>query len=386
MPLKSQGEQSGDEKRMPPSPNMFIVKLEPYKAVPQDVWIGNDARQTLKLDWNESTCISRPLQRDVADLLMHPEYIHWYPDVNCTDVTKAIADYLSLTPPDILVFSGSDDALSTICLTYLTADDYVCTVHPSYDNFRIFVERVGAVFVPIHLENPARFDHNEFIEKIQQLSAIPKIIYLVSPNNPIGYEIDLNARIEILNHFPESIIVIDEAYIDFTDNSCYQLINIYPNLIVTRTFSKAFGLAGLRIGYAVSDMRNQANMTKVRNGKNVTMIAQKAAALILSRLDEVQRHIGEICEARSWFIRSMRREGAIVYDSAANFVLMKIPSPQDVVLWLRKKGIYIRDRSWIFQLEGCVRITIGTRKQMRRVLQSFKELDRSLWIFPRKKS
>lgn len=368
--------------RMPPPPNPFVAKMQAYRIVPQEIWLGKNKKQVLKLDWNESTYLSPALHRKIVGLISDPEYIFWYPDVNCARVSAALSNYLSMTVPEILVFAGSDDALVAICATYLQAGDNVCVVNPSYDNFRIYVERLGAVYTPIYLEDPFRFDVDTFIEGINRLSIDPKMIYLVNPNNPIGYEIDVKDIETVLREFPAAVVIIDEAYVEFSKNSSCQLIRKYPNLVVTRTFSKAFGLAGLRIGYTVSDIRNHAQIGKVRNGKNVTMLAQRAAVLLLESVRDINEHIRKVSEARDWFIQAMRAEGAVAYDSFANFVLLKVPHPQDVVLQLRRKNIYIRDRSWLKQLENTVRITVGNRKQMEQVFHAFKSMDTNHWVFP----
>ena len=363
-------------------PNPFVAKMEAYRIAPQEIWQKKNKKHILKLDWNEATYLTSSLHRKIVQLLSEPEIVFWYPDVNCTMLTEALADFLALTPPEILVFGGSDEALVAICTTYLQAGDRVCFVNPSYDNFRIYAERLGAVFTPVYFEDPFEFEVEAFIKKVHRLSSVPKLIYLVNPNNPIGYMIDIEDLGKIFEEFPASIVIVDEAYIEFSGNTCCPLIREYPNLVVVRTFSKAFGLAGLRIGYTVSDIRNHSHIGKVRNGKNITMLAQQAAVLVLESIEHINKHIREVCKARDWFIKAMRGEGVVVYDSSANFVLLKVPHPQDVTLLLRRENIYARDRSWLKQLENSVRITIGNRKQMERVFCVFESMERNHWIFP----
>ena len=112
------------------------------------------------------------------------------------------------------------------------------------------------------------------------------------------------------------------------------------------------------------------------------MFAQKAAECALQSIDYINEHIQKILMSRQWFIMQLRSEGAVVYNSSANFILMKVPHPKDVVLQLRKNNIYVRDRSWIEQLDGTIRITIGYQKQMKKVLDAFLLMKRIHWIFP----
>ena len=367
--------------RNPPLPNPYVAKMKEYIIVPQEIWFNKDKKSLLKLDWNESTFLNLKLHKKIMKLFSEPEYIFWYPDVNCTELTNIIAKHLSLSPQEILVFAGSDEALEAICSTYLKAEDYVGVVNPSYDNFRINVERLGAIMKPVYFKNPFEFNLNAFLKELHNIKSKLKLIYVVNPNNPIGYEIRAKDIESILVQFPDKLIIIDEAYIDFSGNSSYSLIRKYPNLIITRSFSKAFGLAGLRIGYTISDIRNHALLTRIRNGKNITMFAQRAAKFLLESIDYINSHIKMICEARQWFTEAMRKEGAIVFESSANFVLMKVPAPKEVILQLRKQNIYARDRSWIKQLEGTIRITVGYKKQMEIVLNVFRTIDNTYWIF-----
>lgn len=367
--------------RKPPLPNPFVSRMEGYKITSQELWLRPDKSKMLKLDWNESTVINPKLHKFINKLCSEAEHVYWYPDANCTELTAAIAKYLSLTPPEILVFAGSDEALESICVTYLQAGDCVATVNPTYDNFRIYVERLGAISRPIYLGDPFGFNLDDFLKKIEPIKPSPKLIYIINPNSPVGYKICTKDIETLLIRFPDTIVVVDEAYVEFSGDSCCQLVRKYPNLIVARSFSKAFGLAGLRIGYTVSDMRNHAYLSKVRNGKNITMFGQQAAKYLLESIDCVNEHIKMICMSRQWFIEAMRCEGAIVFDSAANFVMMKVPHPQDVVIQLYKRDICIRDRSWMKQLDGMIRITVGYQKQMKRVLDSFKSFDRDHWVF-----
>ncbi len=273
--------------RKPVLPNPFVSAMKQYEPAPQEVWQKDSKKGLLKLDWNESTCLNPALHQVMIKLFTESENIYWYPDVNCAQLTAAITEHLSLTPPEILVFAGSDEALEAVCSAYLQAGDCVATVNPSYDNFRVYVERLGAVIKPVYFESSFQFDLNSFLQQANLFEAEPKLIYLVSPNNPIGYKVKAEDIEVLLEQFPDTIVVVDEAYVEFAGDSCCQLIQEYPNLIVVRSFSKAFGLAGLRIGYTASDMRNHAHLAKVRNGKNITMFAQRAAKYLLENFDYV---------------------------------------------------------------------------------------------------
>ena len=171
-------------------PVAHVERLEEYAVTSQDVWRIDDPRaagRVLKLDWNESPAVHDLVKQRLIEFLARPGAVNWYPDVAALDLSKAIAGFLGLSPMAVLPFNGSDVALETVARTFLAPGDDVVLVHPGYDNFRIYAESCGArIHRVVPGPDPLTFAMDVFIERIRALGPV-KLIYLIQPNNPVGY-------------------------------------------------------------------------------------------------------------------------------------------------------------------------------------------------------
>jgi histidinol-phosphate aminotransferase len=190
-----------------------------------------------------------------------------------------------------------------------------------------------------------------------------KVLFLCSPNNPTGNSFELEKMEKLVQNF-NGIVVIDEAYIDFaSQESCIQWINKYPNLVILQTFSKAWGLAGIRLGMAFANKEIVALLNKVKPPYNVNQLTQKVASKALENQAQTQNYIKEILS------ESLRLQQALsalkivkkVYTTDANFILVKFENPRKVYDFLAIKGVIIRDRSNVVLCDDCLRITVGTK-------------------------
>ncbi len=361
-------------------PLEWIERFKEYNVTSQDVWRVEDSSRYLKLDWNESTRVSELVQAKLIEFLQKPGSINWYPDISSLKLSKSIAKYLGLSPLQVLVFGGSDVALETIVRTYVTKGDQVGVVVPGYDNFRVYAESCGATVHGISTGPRDEFSVDDFLSRLSQLSAL-KVIYLINPNNPLGYRISSPDIQRVLSAHPGAVVILDEAYIEFMaeGSSSAPMIDKHENLFVVRSFSKAFGLAGLRLGYVVSNHKNLIHLNKLRNGKNVSMLAQIAGQTLVDNIGIIEEHVKAVRDAREWFTRTYRELGGDVWDSSANFVVIRCGNAQEVILGLKAQGIYARDRSSIPGLEDCIRITIGYRDDMKRVIEAFEKISAESW-------
>jgi histidinol-phosphate aminotransferase len=168
----------------------------------------------------------------------------------------------------------------------------------------------------------------------------------------------------------ESVVIVDEAYIEFCglDKSVKALLEKYDNLIILRTFSKAFCLAGMRLGYILANPKYLEFIQRIRNSKEVSEISQVAGIAALRNWKYYEAYIGAVVEAKEYFIKEMKKKGYSIYDGHGNYVMVKVKHPHEFITSLRENKIYIRDRSYLPQLNNFVRITIGTKMQMQKVL------------------
>jgi histidinol-phosphate aminotransferase len=197
---------------------------------------------------------------------------------------------------------------------------------------------------------------------------------IANPNNPTGTGIDLDGIRRILNAAPQAAVLIDEAYFEFCGVTALPLVRQYPNLFVSRTFSKVYGMAAMRCGCLFSSVENVRWMHKAQSPYSVNMLAALAARAAVQDRESVANYVKEVLAAREMAYEGLRKLGIAFYPSQANFVLFQAGDRAVPIRdALRERGVLVRDRS--YEIPGCVRVTIGTRQQIERFL---KELE-SLW-------
>lgn len=352
-----------------------VLSLTPYLNGSHSEELIRQHKKILKLDSNEATISPSP--RVTAALIQYIQDgpINWYPDIESKNLCKALSQYTGLPMSHILTFNGSDHALETIARACLNKNDEVIFFNPTYDHFRVYVESCDAKVTTI-LEN-----REDTLSKklFQSVNSQTKIVYLVNPNNPTGHETPLSEIEDALKNYPHLLFLVDEAYYEFSELTATSLLQNHHNLIVTRSFSKAFGLAGLRCGYLLAKSDLCAQISKIRVGKNINALAQVAAKAALEDLEHMRRYVDEVKQAKSWFIHMLNKKGLVFRDTNLNFLLLKVQQPKKIVSYLKNKNIYIRDRSYLPGMKGFLRITIGDRLVMKRFWKIFEKLPQE-WL------
>jgi histidinol-phosphate aminotransferase len=276
------------------------------------------------------------------------------------------------------VTNGSDDGLNTLCTTYLDDEDCVLVASPTYLHFLVFVQARGATVAHHYARNPFDTDLKGLIKRASQTQ--PRLIYLANPNNPTGVMYSNEQLSELLEAQPTSLVVVDEAYSEFAEESAVDLLHSYSNLVISRTFSKAYGMAGLRIGYLMSAPRVIEDLRRVFNPKNVNALAQVGAMAALRDQEWLNWYVSEVNASKAiiedWFA-SREMEYRM---TPGNFFMVKLEHAPWVVRRLQDEGVYIRDRSSIPSLAGYVRFSIGTSEQTIEVLSRFDRVLKSMAI------
>lgn len=351
------------------TPNPRVQTLEAYEITPQEPWQIYDEYSLTKLDWNEGAFVPDFVKRTARKLLSKDEYYSWYPDCVAIELTKALAAWLDVSVMNVLTFPGSDVALESLCRVYLSAGERVLIPVPTYENFFTFAASSGGDLLFVPLKPPFEFSAASLIAEYRAQQ--PKVIYLVSPNNPCGYLIPRDDVREICRAFPDSLIILDQAYVDFSpEASCVSLIHEHDNLAITRTFSKAFSLAGMRLGFIVACHDILKQVAKIRNGKNLGMLAQKLCVELLRRKADVQAWIDQVVTTREWLSGQLAALGVNYTRSHANFILFELPDPKYALAEFKRYGVYVRDKSKA--VPNGLRVTITTRpsaEQFLRVLE-----------------
>lgn len=347
-------------------PSSFVESLAPYKITPQDVWSVDSPSDVVKLDWNEAPVVLQWYNDQLKKIINQEGIIAWYPDYLAIELTEELSNFVGIDSNLILTFPGSDVGLETLCRAFLDPGDVVAVLAPTYDNFYVYVAQTGARIVEIS-SVPPEIPSAEYVsECIERLNSV-KAVYIARPNNPFGYMYSLLDIEELASRHSDTMFIIDEAYIEFSHEvSCSIYVERSSNIVVARTFSKAFGMAGVRLGYlcAPVDIINVIN--KIRNGKNVSMIAQRLGVFALSNFQRVSDWIEQVRKSRAAFEQWCQKKGIPYFPSHGNFVLFKARSPSDLCSELKAQGIYIRNRDQI--LPGYVRVTIGGASHTQKVI------------------
>lgn len=346
--------------------NKRTNELKPYlvsnRTINDDAW--------LVLDWNESTQkITNYVKESLKHFIERGE-LNLYGDVECTNLKKNMSKILGIDESCLTFFNGSDSALNICFESILDEGDQVLTIEPEYSQVNTFIHMKGGIKCSFLLNSVKK----PTVEELNASLLGKKIFYFSNPNNPIGFYFNKDEIENMLCSNPTTMFFVDEAYYEFCDSSAIDLISKYSNLIVFRTFSKAFGLAGIRLGYIISNTNNIEIINKIRNGKEISSIAQIAATTSCIYFDQVKDRINELIEVRDWFFYQLNElPNYTVFPSSANFLLVRHFNSQEIISALSLNKILVRDRSTMHLLENCFRITIGTKTEMQRVLEILKQ-------------
>lgn len=358
--------------------NEYIKGIKPYQAASHDIWSCGikDSAGYLKLDWNEATVPPSPRVRErILELASAPCFFQWYPNTDNQRLLQAIGDYVGVKKGNVQVFPSSDTLHEYIARTYLKDGDKAIMMWPTYDNFRVAAESVGADIVYYEMDNFC-FDAEKMGTLVRSSGA--RLAYLCNPNNPTGEGLETESLDKLIRENHDCIFVVDEAYMEFFGRTmCRQAAETH-NLLVSRTFSKAFGLANFRIGYLVASVENIEAVSRIRNAKSISTFAQEAALAALEDLPYMQGYVREVVQARQMFMEGIGGlgRGIRAYPSEANFVLISLGSEvarDRLADFLKEKKIYIRKPCQCDGVRDCVRVTIGTVGQMKYVMRWIKE-------------
>lgn len=320
-------------------------------------------RTGLRLDFNENTegCSPRVLERirqiTAEDLARYPER---------EPVEKMVGAHLSLAPEQVLLTNGVDEAIHLLCETYLDVGDEVVIVTPTFGMYEVLAETTGARVTRVQCEAEFRFPVNETLRAISERT---RLIAIASPNNPTGSAASREEVLRICEAAPHAGLLVDEAYYEFHDETVLPDIKQMANLFVARTFSKAYGLAGLRAGILAGNSEQMKSVRRVSSPYNVNAVALLALPVAFDDRAHVAAYVAQVIQGRERLCDHLERHGLQYWPSQANFVLFCVGKQhREFVSAMRQRGILVRDRSTDPGCDGCVRITIGTQAQMDRVL------------------
>ncbi|MBI3965758.1 MAG: histidinol-phosphate transaminase [Chloroflexi bacterium] len=345
-----------------------IRELEPYEweistpalaarlAVPLD--------RILRFDTNTSPFPPSDL---IAEVLASPptdgDTVNEYPDASYGRLTHELARYTGFPVEQIVMGAGADEILDMIAKVFVGERDRAVVTAPTYAMYAIATELLGGTAIAV--EDRKGYELN--VEGLTRAAAGAKLLWICNPNNPTGNPRPL-ADLERLLGAVECPVVVDEAYFEFHGETAAGLVGPYPHLIVVRTLSKAFGLAGARIGYALASPEVARYLNTVRPPNSIAVLSVRLGTLALRRAEEMRRNVATIVAEREWLAGQLTGLGATVLPSVTNFLAFAIPGAKARARALLDEGIVVRDLTSRKRLESCLRVTVRTRAENERLV------------------
>lgn len=339
-----------------------LKRLQPYQSIEPPAVVaqrlGLPVHSLVKIDANENPYgFSEPAKAALANA----QSLHYYPDPNQTQLRALIANYAKVNADQVVAGAGADELIDLLCRLFLNQEDQALIFPPTFGFYEHAISLSGA-------ETKCLYRQQDFSISTQKLAGFNwqsvKLVFLCSPNNPTGQLLDLEVLKICLQQ--KAIIVVDEAYFEFAEQSFVHLLVEHPNLIVLRTFSKLFAMAGLRLGYGLMNPQITQMLLKIKPPYNINVAAETCLQVCLEHLDEFKTQALQIRQLREQLLHSWNQiPGVTVFPSQANFLLIRFETTDAVRLQqkLAKKGILVRSYQTP-ELKNCLRFSIGTQSDM----------------------
>ncbi len=335
-----------------------IKNLKPYSSA-RDEFQGE---ASVYLDANENA-FGSPLD----------EQYNRYPDPLQLKLKQRLSEIKGVPPRNIFLGNGSDEAIDILFRSFCTPGvDNVILVPPTYGMYEVSANINDIAIKKVHLTTEYQLNLEGIAEAIDKDT---KLIFICSPNNPTGNSINREDIETVLANF-NGVVIVDEAYINFSRQKTFiQELIEYSNLVVLQTLSKAWGLAGLRLGMAFASEEIVEVMNRVKPPYNVNEATQKLALQALQQVEQVNAWIIAILKERDNLVQALTKFNFVVdiYPSDANFILVKTTGPKEIYTYLVSHGIIVRDRSKVELCEGALRITIGTPEENRQLITTLQQ-------------
>jgi histidinol-phosphate aminotransferase len=344
-------------------PREAVLRMAPYNPPTRG------RADKLRLDFNENTVGASPKvieylreHLNEASLAVYPEY---------DEAKQELADFFEVEVDDFTLSNGTDEAIQVLINTYIDDGDEVLLLRPSYAMYRFYAEVADAKIreIPYRTEK-LTFPLEELLDAIRPTT---RAILIANPNNPTGTGTSRAGIERILEKASGAAVLIDEAYYEFCGVTALPLLNDCPNLFVSRTFSKVYGMAAMRLGCLFSQSGNVEFLRKAQSPYSVNTVATLAARAAIQDQSYIQKYVMEVLAARELLYVGLEKLGIPYYESQANFVLFEAGNRAiEIRDELRRRDVLVRDRS--YEIAGCVRVTLGTREQIRRFLAELEEI------------
>jgi histidinol-phosphate aminotransferase len=320
--------------------------------------LGN--RDALRLDFNENTVACSPQVKEVLAQISAGALTR-YPER--APVERIVAKHLAVDAEQLVLTNGVDEAIHVLFEAFLDSGDELLLPVPTYTMYEVYASATDARVVVVQAAEDLQFPCERLMAAIAFKT---KIVAIANPNSPSGSVATRAQIVEIAQRAPGAVVLVDEAYFHFHGETVIDLVGKLPNLVVARTFSKAYGLAGLRLGTLIGSVETMQWIRRVLSPYSVNSLALACLPPALNDAAYLDWYVEEVLAARAEFEAALDQAGVRRWPSRANFVLVEIGAHhKEFVRLMSGGGVLVRDRSNDPGCKGCVRITIGTREQMR---------------------
>ena len=335
-----------------------VKKMSSYSSARDDFKKENE-KKLIYLDANES-----PFDNG----------INRYPDNKHDELKKVVSGIKNVNVNQVVFGNGTDEILDLIVRVFCNpSEDKIITLPPTYGMYDVIAKTNGVENIEIPLKSDFSIDKNEILKLSSKKT---KILFLCSPNNPTGNSFDTNNLTDLIKSF-KGIVVVDEAYIDFSSKqSLISLIEDNNNLIITQTMSKAYGMAGIRLGMGFSNEKIINYLNKIKPPYNINVLTERKALEELNKIDEIEKNISIVLNQRNLLVSCLEKLDFVkkIYKSDANFLLVKVDNADLRYNQLLENGIVVRNRSNQPLCQNCLRITIGTKNENTSLIKTLNEL------------
>ncbi len=340
-----------------------VLKQPPYQVKTSSYQIKLNQNES---PWDWPTEIKETISRRILSCKWNR-----YPELIPVELKEKIGAVCNVSKDQVIIGKGSNEILQAIFTAVIRSKDSVCTLSPSFAVYKMLAEQKGAQINVSNLSSSFTVDESDLKRKASK----SKLTIICNPNSPTGTLLPVSVIEDVLNN-TSGLVVIDEAYVDFSGVTAVGLLTSYPNLIITRTFSKAFAMAGFRIGFGLMDKDLATEIQKCLLPFNIDMPSIIALDAILDNHELVQNRADQIVNERDRLIQELNNiEGIEAYESYSNFFLVKTKLWVDKTFnYLAAKGILIRDVSSYPGLESYIRITVGKPEENDTLIRAFREM------------
>ena len=347
----------------PPTPRTAVQQMAPYNPPLEG------RGQKLRLDFNENVAGCSPKVLEVLRTCASRGFVATYPEY--AEARRRLGAHLGVDDDQLIIGAGTDEVINAVMHAYVDPGDEVIIPTPAFSMFKFYAQLVGGVPVPVPYRQPdLRFPVSELLAAIGKQT---KAICIASPNNPTGGVLGLDQAEQILSKADGCAVLIDEAYFDFHGDTTMGLIDRWPNLFVARTFSKAYGMAGLRVGVLASQLDNIAITRKGQSPYGVNSLAIRCALAAIEDQGYVREYVRQVLQARELLCAAFEELEIRYWPSRANFVLFDVGDTAVAVCdALSDRGILIRDQSR--HIPGAVRVTVGPLQETVQFIAALKEV------------